>query len=127
MTSTTQLAKRWKASKAFSATHRSVVGSLTNFTELLYFVQVLSKIHKTGGFNHEMDELAILLQRQWIYTKPTLIKSRHTTRRVVKNGRRVDAKKDADGHCSVCGELWPDRKETLERHKCPPGFLEERM
>lgn len=36
--------------------------------------------------------------------------------------RRKDAKRDPDGHCSVCGLPWPDRAETLERHVCPPGF-----
>jgi hypothetical protein len=37
--------------------------------------------------------------------------------------RRVDAKRDEDGHCTVCGLPWPDRMETLEQHRCPPGFL----
>ena len=30
---------------------------------------------------------------------------------------------DEDGHCSRCGLPWPDERETLEPHECPPGFL----
>lgn len=37
--------------------------------------------------------------------------------------RRKDARRDPhDGTCTVCGECWPDRRETLEAHVCPPGF-----
>ncbi len=37
--------------------------------------------------------------------------------------RRKDAKRDPIDHtCTVCGLPWPDRKETLSRHVCPPGF-----
>lgn len=32
------------------------------------------------------------------------------------------ARRDPDGHCSRCGLKWPDERETLEPHECPPGF-----
>lgn len=31
---------------------------------------------------------------------------------------------DEDGRCTGCGLEWPDEKETLEPHRCPPGFLQ---
>ena len=31
---------------------------------------------------------------------------------------------DEDGHCTRCGLEWPDEKETLEPHECPPGFID---
>lgn len=33
-----------------------------------------------------------------------------------------DAKRDNDGHCTVCGIEWPNALETDEPHLCPPGF-----
>jgi hypothetical protein len=33
--------------------------------------------------------------------------------------------RDEDGRCSRCGLEWPDEKETLEPHECPPGFTSE--
>ena len=39
---------------------------------------------------------------------------------------RHDAKRDDDGHCTVCGIEWPDERLTLEPHICPPGFLDNR-
>ena len=38
---------------------------------------------------------------------------------------RKDAKRDEDGDCSVCGLRWPDPRDTLEPHICPPGFLSD--
>lgn len=35
----------------------------------------------------------------------------------------INAKRDPDGHCTVCGILWPDPRETNEKHICPSGFL----
>lgn len=29
---------------------------------------------------------------------------------------------DEDGHCAACGLAWPDERETVEPHECPPGF-----
>jgi hypothetical protein len=29
---------------------------------------------------------------------------------------------DDDGDCRRCGLPWPDERETLEPHECPPGF-----
>jgi hypothetical protein len=40
-----------------------------------------------------------------------------------QNAGRPDAKPDGDGACFVCGLAWPDERETLEPHVCPPGFL----
>ena len=30
---------------------------------------------------------------------------------------------ESDGTCNRCGLPWPDERETLEPHECPPGFM----
>lgn len=39
-----------------------------------------------------------------------------------KAPRRADARRDADGHCTVCGLELDEYGETEQDHVCPPGF-----
>lgn len=36
--------------------------------------------------------------------------------------RRLDVEMDADGDCSVCGCSIQSAGETVQTHRCPPGF-----
>lgn len=44
-----------------------------------------------------------------------------TFRGAIAAAMRNEVYRDSDGHCSRCGEKWPDPKE-FEGHTCPPGF-----
>lgn len=57
------------------------------------------------------------------YTQRRLAQEQRQRERMqALNRPHPDARRDEDGHCTVCGMEWPDEKLTLEKHICPPRF-----
>jgi hypothetical protein len=57
----------------------------------------------------------------WCWTCAGIVAKR-TVMRAAPTRAADSPHSDADGHCSRCGLKWPDERETLEPHECPPGF-----
>lgn len=57
------LAKRWYRYEPWHEKHHEIVRKLNNFTILVEFIAALQSLNRKGGMNHELDELAILLQQ----------------------------------------------------------------